>query len=309
MNRAYYWVSAFVRNVVSVRGITALLSSFGALWLAVEIANHFSSEIGSQIKNNWPWFFVAGIAFTSWQCRPATHVQCTLQGRDVTVEIRVGNIFQQDGDLIIGTNTTFDTRLAHNLISEESIQGVFTKKYFADERALDNLINPELANVQSVALPGPRVGKSAEYPIGTTVQVAAREGPRTRRAFLVAMARINEHGTAHAVFDELLESLGVLWEYIATRSSKGVLLIPVLGSRFGRLTQRREELIHEIIKSFVAASASATFCDRLVIVISGKDVVEQKLDLKALGAYLHHICNYTKLTAPSAGANGGTVVP
>ncbi len=304
--RIGYWVIALAKNLVSVRGGTAFLSAFGALWLIVEIANYYELFATQRLQALWPLFLCLGIALAVWSCRPATSVKCHLAGRDVAIEILVGDFFRQPGDFVVGTNTTFDTRIAPNLISEQSLQGQFTRRYYPSDCEFDAAIEHALSGIPFDQLIGSRIGKSRDFPIGTTVRVGVREGKAARSAYLVAMARINEHGSAKTTSEDLREAMGCLWAYISERATKGALVVPVLGSRFGRLPQR-EEIVQEMIKSFVAACAEGNFCEKLTIALHPQDVVDNNIDLQALGDYLRHTCKYA-LKAPHASQSFGTPV-
>ena len=80
--------------------------------------------------------------------------------------------------------------------------------------------------------------------------------------------------------------------------------MPVLGTGFSRLPQTREQVVREIVKSFVAACSERVFADRLTIVLSPKDVAEHKISLDGLSAFLGHVCLYTEFSAGTRGALG-----
>ena len=64
LQRTAYYLRTLFRNIASVKGLSALLSSFGALWLCVEIADHFFKDtaLPSLIESLWWLFFIIGIA-------------------------------------------------------------------------------------------------------------------------------------------------------------------------------------------------------------------------------------------------------
>jgi hypothetical protein len=111
LRRGALYVWSWVINLVSLQALGAVLSSFGALWLAVEIATFFlaGSRWPDAIKHSWYWFGIVGLLVAAWMCRPHLAVSYKLNGRDVTIAIVVGDIFAFDGAFIIGSNTTFDS--------------------------------------------------------------------------------------------------------------------------------------------------------------------------------------------------------
>jgi hypothetical protein len=280
------------KNLLTQKGAASLLSSFGALWLIVSTANFFfgSTRFPELLQSLWWLFLLLGVGLGFWKCRPRMRFEEKLKDRDIYVEIAVGNVFRFEGALIIGSNTTFDTRISKDLISETSIQGQFTRKYYDDELQLDRELSASLLAMQPVQLSGPRIGKALRYPLGTTVRLS----PKARTAYFLAMAEINEYGIASGSFNNLKDCLAQLWVFIGERGLKERLVMPVLGSHFLRITESRETIIQETVKSFIAACGEKTFCERLTIVLSEQDVKKYQIDILELRDFLRHVAKYTE---------------
>lgn len=302
LRRIIYYLRTLIRNVTSLRGISTLLSSFGALWLCVEISDRFfkKTNLPTIISNLWWLFFLSGVITAIWLCRPILRVTEKLKNRDVDIEIVIGDLLSLDGAIVVGSNTTFDTRVSRELISEKSVQGQFTKKYYGGELQLDAELNAALIGIASEDLHGHRVGKTKRYPLGTVVRL----NPKNHTAYFVAIAHINEHGVASGTFEGLKEALGQLWLFVGQRGLKEPLLVPVLGSGFTRLAPPRQVIVQEIIKSFVAACSEHTFCEKLTIVLAENDVIKHHIQLGTLHDYLHHICIYTEFASNTGGRLG-----
>lgn len=293
LNSSYY-IKAWLRNLISIKAGSALLSSFGVLWLFIEVGVYFfaNTQFSSTLHQSWLLFLISGIFIATVICRPRIRVSCKLNGRDVSIEIAIGNIFDFPGALIIGSNTTFDTQISKKLISDKSIQGQFTKRYYGDETQLDSELQASLASIDHEVLTVNHAGKNLKYPIGTVVRL----NPTNRTAYFVAIAHINEHGVAEGTYEQLKVALGNLWVFIGTKGIKESLVVPVLGTGFSRITKPREEVIREIVNSFKAACAEKIFCDKLTIVISPKDIQHYQISLERLGAFIQHICTYTEFS-------------
>lgn len=294
LQRTAYYLRTLFRNIASVKGLSALLSSFGALWLCVEIANHFfkGTALPSLIESLWWLFFVVGIAIAIWTTRPTLLVAARLKDRDVHIEIAIGDVFSFDGSIVVGSNSTFDTRISRELISEKSVQGQFTSRYYDGELQLDAELNTALNSHPHEDLDGNRVGKAKRFPLGTVVRL----NPKGRTGYFVAIAHINEHGVASGTLDALKNCLAELWLFIGQRGMKEPIVVPILGTGFTRLAPSREVIVHEIIRSFIAACSERTFCDKLTIVIAENDAIKHKISLDTLGEYLQHVCNYTEFS-------------
>lgn len=286
-----YGSRAYWRHGFSVaRAASALLSSFGALWLIVEIASYFSPSARTNIQSLWPAFLLAGALVAFWINKPQQKVQCKLVGRDITLIIGVGDLFKAEGALIIGTNRTFDTDLSSGLISKKSVQGQFSERYYDSTSHLASDISFALQGAMSQAASISKPGNQDEYPVGTVAKVS----PKDRNAYLVAIAKFNERGVANGTFEDLKNALPALWEFIASAGSVEPLVMPVLGTGFSRLPETREEIIREIVNSFVAACSARRFTDSLKIVMHPRDFYRNSVDIVELGKYLEHVCKYTE---------------
>jgi hypothetical protein len=285
-------IKFFLKNI-SRKFVSSILSSFGALWLILEIGTYFLGEtslIIIKIKEGWFIFLIIGLFITVIRAKPKFTIGGKLNNRDISIEVSIGNLFKQKGALVISSNTTFDTHISKELIAEKSIQGQFTKQlYYGDETQLDKDICHALQDIQPEILAGKRIGKDKKYPIGTTIKL----NPKNQTVYMFAIANINEYGTALTSYEDLKLALAHLWLFIGSRGLKENIVIPVVGTGFARLSQSREEIIREIIKSYIAACSESTFSDKLTIVISPSDFEKYKINLSELEEYIVHLCKYT----------------
>jgi hypothetical protein len=291
--RIIFPLKYFLKHIIKGKLISSILSSFGSLWLIVEIGTYFlgeTSQIIVGIKGQWLIFFVIGFFIAIIRSRPKFTVEGKLNNRDISITVTIGDLFKQSGALVISSNTTFDTHISKDGISEKSIQGQFTKRlYYGDETQLDKDISFVLQGIQPEILAGKKIGKNLKYPIGTTVKL----NPKNQTVYMIAIANINEYGVASATYDDLKQALACLWLFIGSRGLKENIVIPVVGTGFSRLPQSREEIIREIIKSYIAACSESTFSDKLTIVISPADIEKYKIHFNELEEYISHVCKYT----------------
>ncbi len=290
------WISAYFsrnyfRYFFSIKKvINPLLVVFGALWLCVEIISYFSDGIGNLIKGHWFLFIVVGLLWTLWENRPILSTSQHLSGRDINIELCIGDFFDFKGSYIIGSNTTFDTEMRNGLISEKSLQGQFTNKYYDNLMHLDNELEGALKSESFSETNSNKIGKKKCYEIGTVAKLA----PRNSEAYFVAIAELNEHGIASSSFDNIKDSLVKLWDFIANRGGIEPLVIPVIGSGFSRIEIPRELIIKEIVKSFIAACATKRFAEKLIIVIYPNDYKKYDINLMELNEFIKYQCKYTE---------------
>ena len=273
----------------------SILRALGALLLLDRAVSLFSWPAPGWL----PWWVVVFLPFVwaIWDCRPVTVVRHRLKDRDVWIEIRIGDIFEIKGSLAISTNTTFDT--ARGIISPGSLQGQFANRYYDNETHLDQDLEVALMGQEFEQLDDGRNGKTRRYRIGTVAMIQ----PKQRTVYMVAIADMNIHGVASGSLDGVVESLGKLWYYVGERGEMQPLVVPVFGTGRARIQTEREEMIREIIASFVAACSEKKFCEEVTIVISRKDYLKHEMDLQELGSYLWHACRdrRRKLTGETGG--------
>ena len=286
------------------RFVSSLLQAFGILWLLVGVTAYFFSGRPwvVTIKSGWWVFLISGIIIGFYRAWPRLSVKERISDTDADVEVRVGDIFSQPYAVIIGSNTTFDTAMDDKTISHKSLQGQFTQKYCPSIPELDKQIDFALQNVSPRNTRNKQdkpYGKSKEYELGTVAPIHIGG----KRAYFVSIAVLNEHRVATSDRDDFLDSLPRMWAEIRRRGEFEPLCCPVLGAGFSRLNLTREELIREIIKSFVTAIVEAKFCENLTVVISPKDFREGHVDLMKIGRFLEHECIYARSISKPRGTS------
>lgn len=296
-----YWKYGFSYTKV----IKDLLSVLGVLWLLVEITSYFSEHLAKSIKEYWYIFFAIGALITIWKNRPILSVKYKLNGRDIIIEVRISDIFSIDGAQIIGANTTFDTDLASGLISEKSLQGQLTKRYYGNVNHLDGDLDEALKfETYNELEDGSKIGKLREYEIGTVANITVRN----RNVYFVAVAKLNAHGRSYSSFDNIKECLVKIWDYIANRGAMESLVIPVLGTGLARVEVEREVMIKEIIMSFIAACSTKRFTEKLTIVIHPSDYKKFDINIFEIGEFLSYQCKYVQFKNTSD-VGEGTAIP
>lgn len=264
--------------------IAALLESFGLLWFLVESTTYFGAPTyGERIRSLWWAFLLCGGLIALYRICPKKRFIFLLNKRDVTIEIVIGDIFRESGPIIVGSNITFETHPA--TISPSSIQGAFTGRYCSDLKAL----NDQIA-AQAPARP---------VPYGGTITVKGSGG---KIGYFCAVSELNHAGVAQSTIEDLRNALGGLWNYLATNTEKAVINIPVLGSGFSRITASREELMREIILSFLAAISERAFCDGIRLVIHPKDIEKYKIDVEEFVRFTEYNVKYALSRPSSSGA-------
>ena len=179
---SFDWWRSFVIRLVFI---------YGAFWSVIEPIPFFYDHAEPFLSTKGLCFFLIGVLVAYYLIRPKTVFSYQLNNRDVTIEIRIADAFKVPGDLVVPTNTTFDTDLDGNIPTANSIQGEFTRRYYDSEvHHLDLDIKKALAKENYVPkeLPQKTCGKNRQYPIGAVIQLK-KAG---RLFYLVANSHIND---------------------------------------------------------------------------------------------------------------------
>jgi hypothetical protein len=275
-------------TLFSKDSIKTFFSVWGVIWLLVETAEFF--KLGDIKLKAYGYHFLAlAIVIVVWTRRPLTRICYKLPGMDVKIEIRVVDIFKVPGEIVISTNTTFDTDMQSRLISENSLQGKFTQQYYDGNIGhLDSDLNQALAAAPSQQVAGP--GKTKKYDIGTVAMVKVKG----RIFYLLAMADMNQHGNAQSNKQFIKQALKGLWDFVLQKGELGDIVMPILGTGRGRTNMTREETIKMIVQSFAQAIQQRRFANKLTIVINPPDYREYELNLFELNDYLRAVHRYER---------------
>jgi hypothetical protein len=114
--------------------------------------------------------------------------------------------------------------------------------------------------------------------MGTVVPVTAKG----RQFYLLANSTLNQQNRSVATKVTLENALNELWTYLAEHAGKEKFIIPILGTGRGRISMTREEVLKEIVLSFVASCSDRTYADKLIISIQPKDISEHNVNLEEI---------------------------
>jgi hypothetical protein len=273
-----YWKHALFSKEPGRR----LLADVGAAYLGLQLLDFF--KIFPRDRHSL-WTLAAILAASAlhvlYTVRPVRQIEYKLPKRDLCIVVRTGDILSCPGQIVISTNTTFDTDMASGLIAPSSLQGQFALRYFngkTDE--LDRLIAQSLKDTSAEKAVSP--GKRKRYPIGTVAKVSSHG----QNFYFLAMAELNEHGNAKATIEGIERALDHLWEYVATKGELGDLVLPLVGTGRGRVDLPRKKIIERIAQSFAYASREHRFANRLTIVVHRDDAKNFDLNLFEIRDYL-----------------------
>jgi hypothetical protein len=258
-------------------------AAIGAVWTFIELLDFF----GIYERAHYSKFAVfpvlaVGILYAVLRVRPVRRVTYKVPGRDLCIEVKIGDVLEANGGVVVSSNTTFDTDIAGGLISAQSLQGQFASRFFDNNtQTIDQLLDGSLAGTHGTPNPRP-FGKQVEYPIGTVALVPTHGN----NYYFLAMSVLNDQGNARSDVGMIDRALASLWAYISATGDLQSLAIPLLGTGRGRIIYPRKKMIERIAQSFVDASRDRQFAPKLAIYVRSEDAANFEINLFEVRDYL-----------------------
>ena len=222
------------------------------------------------------------LLFVLFTRRPVSKVKYKIPKKDYNFEVKIGDIFKEPGEIIISTNSTFDTNMSSGLIATQSLQGQVATLYFNGQTAdIDRQLEASLAK-EKHTINDERPGNKNEYPLGTVARVSAHG----KNFYFVAMSHLNADGTAYSSVKMLDEALEGLWSNMARKAELGDIVMPLIGTGRGRVPMPRKKVIERIAQSFADASHDKAFSNKLTIMVRPEDASKFSLNLFQVRDYL-----------------------
>lgn len=188
---------------------------------------------------------------------------------DLKIDLRIGDIFDSQGSIVVSSNTVFEADLSAGKISPHSLQGQFTSNFYLNDQ--QGLISELKKGLDKLECGSP-------YPIGTVVPINVQG----KVFYFLAMAHLNAEGNASTSLKMVRESFEGLWNYLRNAGELDDLAIPLIGTARGRLKTPRQRIAGIIAESFLDAAQSGRLAKRIEIVIRASDAKEYAINLKVL---------------------------
>jgi hypothetical protein len=265
---------------------SSFISNFGLLWLLIEPGALFFAEKLNFGWSGYLWLAILALGTAFAQRFPRKTVCRALSSPDSEIEIKIGNLFDQPGHLVIGFNDAFDTELGE-IIKPSSVQGQFLQKVYGSDRSrIDADIAHALQAYSHLRTEetNKKLGKTWRYPIGTTIAL----GSHDKRYFLTAYGYMTNDITVQSNADFVWQSLSKLWQEIRLKGHSIDVSIPIVGADLARTGLPRMALAKLIITSFIVASKEKFITRKLTLMIYPRDI--DSIDLYELEEFLASAC-------------------
>lgn len=195
-------------------------------------------------------FLVLLIGIFAYKFYTANYLEkITLDIDDSVVEIKMGNIFEENEDslITISFNEYFDTLVDNVLIAERTINGQFIKNKINDVNSLDNFLDNVLKDYRPILNNKKKLGKIKKYDLGTTIIY-------DNKYLLTAFAKFDASNRAVLTIDEYITFLMNFWKKVDELYALRTVVIPIFGSGITRIEENNpisdEDLLRIILWTF-----------------------------------------------------------
>ncbi len=211
-------------------------------------------------------------------------IQCEYASPQTKISIIKGDLFDQDGDIVVGITNSFDTEIPQ-IIEQKSLLGqTIARLYRNDWKRLDVEIEAALS-AKPVIGTIKKPGKQNLYELGTVATVT--NGPRN--IFFSAYSEMSGNNNASTKIEIVTKSLYMLWEEVGCKGNgQPVAIVPWGGglSRISRVLPAQDS-IRLIILTFMFASRHQKVSDELTVVVP--EPFFKRLDRLELQAFLNSL--------------------
>jgi len=227
-------------------------------------------------------FVVLIIIYVIIWCRANKLTNINIDINSSNVNIKCGDLFNEEGLKTIPFNEYFDTLVDEKIISSKSLNGIFVNKYFSGNvNELDTFITE---NSDALAIINPKVnrrlgGKDVQFKLSTIIVY--------EEFILTAFSKFDEHNKATLTMPEYIEFLINFWDRVNRVYAQRPVTVPIFGSGITRIKEHKnindEDLLRIMLWTFKLSEMKFRYPAKLTIVIH-KDKIGQinLFDIKSI---------------------------
>ena len=258
----------FLRRETLVKLVNNFLISFGTIWLFIESAAFFFAEyVGNYRSILFIIIFTSASVLSFILSFPRLKYSRKFTKLNVEVFIKVGGVLEEIEsevhNVVVGVSDTF-TVAKERKAGKQSLRSQIVNKFYQgkshlfDKDIIDSLSSKKLVD---------EVNGTYKVPVGSVRVVKIGN----IKAFcLINKEKIVDKAT-NISKENLWLALCNLWEAVRDKGGINSVVIPVLGSGFGRAPVSRISLIQLILMSFAVSNREFRITKKLTIMIHEQD--------------------------------------
>lgn len=183
----------------------------------------------------------------------------------VNLNIKIGDIFKENGMKVIPVNEYFDTQVDNIIISQNTLHGMYVKEYlkYNDLDSLNSKIEECLKGCKYEENEKRLNGKKKRYAIGTTINI--------NDYILTALTKFDNNNKAYLSMQEYLKFLNDFWNEINRIHNGRIINVPIIGTGISRINPvlSEQEFLEQIIWSLKTSSLITSKSKINIIVYTG----------------------------------------
>ena len=219
---------------------------------------------------------MASIVSGLWRCWPKSKIELKVRYSDSSIEIKFGDVFTNEGNVVIPVNEYFDGLLGDH-VSERSLHGIFIRDVLGGQsNAFNDLVDQALNSVAAQTVRR-KSGREKKYPIGTVACVDVKD----TRYLLAALSRTDlDSLKASATVHDLWDCLSGIWQGVRNFSNGNSVKVPLLESGLSGVGLPPRNLIEIVVTSFVFYTKKQKIADKMTLVLPSK--LKGEVDLETI---------------------------
>ena len=252
------------------------LATYGVLWGMIEPLGYFFQEVKPQGAGWYSAMIAASVLVGLWRCWPRSRIELRIPASDSSIEVKFGDIFEDEGVVVIPVNEFFDGMLGDH-VSETSLHGVFIKKILGGQAQSFFRLTEEALHSVTAEQVQRESGRDKRYPIGTVASVDIND----KRYLLTALSRTNILTLkASATVHELWDCLMGTWREARISSNGNRILVPLIGSGLSGVGLPSKNLTEIILTSLLYCTKQQKIADNVTLVLHPR--LKKEIDLEAI---------------------------
>lgn len=200
----------------------------------------------------------------------ANHIRnIVINVNNSTMEIALGDIFEEEGFKIIPFNEYFDTIVDDVIVLSETLNGKYINRFYPQVSALDTIIDSDAHSKKYIVGESERIkGKKIKYKLGTIV--------KNGEYFIMALTHFDDDNRAFLDINDYTSCLMNMWNECDIHYGGNTVVLPLLGSGITRFHGYEnisdQELLEIIIWTFKVSRIRFQYPAKVKIVLLKKSL-------------------------------------